>query len=149
LQAAEQTYRAAGATILRCPAIYGPDRGLHVRVLRGEHRIPGDGSQVLSRVHAEDLAQFALAPAAPPAATFVVGDLEPAPHIDVVRYVCSAYGVPLPPSAPLEELHASLRADRAVDPSRALEQLAVALRYPSYRQGMAPEATGLARADGA
>ena len=143
LRAAEDTYRAAGACVLRCPAIYGPDRGLHVRVLRGEHRIPGDGSHYLSRVHAEDLAQFALSESARAGECFVVGDLDPAPHIDVVRFICSSYGVALPASAPLESLHASLRADRAVDASRALEQLGVTLRFPSYRQGMAPEVTGL------
>lgn len=144
LQAAEQRYREAGATVLRCPAIYGPDRGLHMRVLRGEHRIPGDGTHMLSRIHAEDLAQYALSAAAVRGETFVVADSEPAPHIDVVRFICSAYHLPLPESAPLESLHASLRADRAVDPSRALERLAVTLRYPTYRQGMAPEATGIA-----
>lgn len=144
LQIAEQRYREIGATVLRCPAIYGPDRGLHMRVLRGEHRIPGDGTQILSRIHAEDLAQFALSTTDARGETFVVGDREPAPHIEVVRFICSAYRVPLPESAPLETLHASLRADRAVDPSRALEKLGVTLRYPSYRRGMAPEATGIA-----
>jgi nucleoside-diphosphate-sugar epimerase len=144
LQAAERRYREIGATVLRCPAIYGPDRGLHMRVLRGEHRIPGDGSQTLSRVHAEDLAQFALSTGAAHGQTFVVGDREPAPHIQVVRFICEAYRVPLPEFAPLESLHASLRADRAVDPAGALARLGVVLRFPSYRQGMAPDATGIA-----
>lgn len=144
LQAAEQCYRDLGATVLRCPAIYGPDRGLHMRVLRGEHQIPGDGSLTLSRVHAEDLAQFALSAADVRAETFVVGDREPAPHIEVVRFICHAYRVPMPEFARLESLHASLRADRAVDPARALAKLGVSLRYPSYRVGMAPEATGIA-----
>jgi nucleoside-diphosphate-sugar epimerase len=144
LQAAERVYQQLGATILRCPAIYGPDRGLHVRVVRGEHRIPGDGTHFLSRIHAEDLAQFALANAEARAETFVVGDREPARHIEVVRFICAAYHVPLPEAVPLESLHASLRADRAVEPSRALAKLGVELRYPSYRQGMAPAATGIA-----
>jgi nucleoside-diphosphate-sugar epimerase len=73
--------------------------------------------------------------------TFVVGDLLPAPHREVVQFICDEYGVPMPPSAPLESLHASLRADRRVDASRALARLGVALRYPSYREGMAPSAT--------
>jgi len=101
----------------------------------------------LSRIHAEDLAQLALSPAAPRGDTFVVGDLAPAPHIEVVRYICEAYRVPLPASAPIESLHASLRADRAIDPSRALRVLGVELRYPSYRQGMSPAATGLSPGD--
>jgi hypothetical protein len=143
LQTAEQRYRAIGATVLRCPAIYGPDRGLHIRILRGEHRIPGDGSHYLSRVHAADLAQFALSRQTTPGETFVVGDLEPARHIEVVRFICESYRVPLPASAPLEGLHATLRADRAVDSTRALQQLGVTLQFPSYRQGMAPDATGI------
>jgi nucleoside-diphosphate-sugar epimerase len=140
---AEQHYRALGATILRCPGIYGPTRGLHVRILRGEHRIPGDGSRTLSRIHVEDLASFALASEHARGETFVVGDLAPAPHLEVVRYVCEAYGVPLPPSVPWDEVHETLRADRAVDATRALRVLGVTLRFPSYREGMAPGATGL------
>ncbi|MEY4581496.1 MAG: hypothetical protein RL701_6199 [Pseudomonadota bacterium] len=143
LQSAEARYARVGATLLRSPAIYGPDRGLHMRILRGEHRVPGDGSQWLSRIHAFDLAQFALATTADRGRAFVVGDLEPAPHIQVVRFVCETYGVPLPPEAPLASLHASLRADRAVDASHALQQFGVTLRYPSYRQGMAREETGV------
>ncbi|MDB4990282.1 MAG: Nucleoside-diphosphate-sugar epimerase [Myxococcaceae bacterium] len=140
---AEAQYRAVGATVLRCPGIYGPTRGLHMRILRGEHRIPGDGSRTLSRIHIEDLASFALGAVDTHGETFVVGDLEPAPHIDVVRYVCDTYGVPLPPALPWEEVHETLRADRAVDSSYARGKLRVSLRYPSYREGMAPEATGI------
>jgi nucleoside-diphosphate-sugar epimerase len=141
---AEQHYRSVSACVLRSPGIYGPDRGLHVRVLSGAHRIPGDGSRTLSRIHADDLAELCLAAAQAPAETFVVGDLMPAPHIDVVRFICESYRVPMPESAPLDSVHVSLRADRQVDATRALERLGVTLRYPSYREGMSPEATGLA-----
>ncbi len=133
--AAEESYRRVSGTVLRCPGIYGPDRGLHMRILRGEHRIPGDGTRYLSRIHVEDLAQLILALDGDD--TFVVGDLTPAPHIDVVRFVCETFGVPLPPFVPLESVHESLRADRRVDPSRALARAGIALRYPSYREGMA------------
>jgi nucleoside-diphosphate-sugar epimerase len=135
---AEAHYRAAGATILRAAAIYGPERGLHVRMRRGEHRMPGDGSQMLSRIHVHDLAQIALAAAAVRGETFVVGDAEPAPHAEVVRFICEAYGLPWPESDPLASVHASLRADRAIDASRVRAVLGVTLRYPSYREGMAP-----------
>ena len=144
--AAEQVYRGAGATVLRCPALYGPERGLHARVLRGEHRIPGDGTRFLSRIHVEDLAQLVLA-SLPRGVTMVVGDLEPAPHGDVVRFVSEAYGVPMPPFVPLESVHESLRADRRVDASRALRASGITLRYPSYKDGMSPAATGLSARD--
>jgi nucleoside-diphosphate-sugar epimerase len=141
---AEAHYRAVGATVLRCPGIYGAARGLHLRILRGEHRIPGDGSRTLSRIHVEDLASFALAAADRPGELYVIGDREPAPHGDVVVYVCETYGAPLPASIPWDQVHESLRADRAIDPTRALRELRVTLRFPSYREGMSPAATGLA-----
>lgn len=156
--AAEDAYRPVGATVLRCPALYGPDRGLHIRIIRGEHRIPGDGTRHLSRIHVADLAQLILALVPPPLAlaaapclarsgdTFVVGDREPARHIDVVHFVCDTYGVPLPPFVPLESVHESLRADRRVDASRALATSGIQLRYPTYREGLARAATGLDRA---
>ncbi|MDB4997144.1 MAG: Nucleoside-diphosphate-sugar epimerase [Myxococcaceae bacterium] len=140
--AAEDAYRREGATVLRCPALYGPDRGLHMRILRGEHRIPGDGTRHLSRIHVDDLAQLILALTGD-SDTFVVGDREPARHVDVVRFVCETYGVPLPPFVPLESVHESLRADRRVDGSRALATSGITLRYPTYREGLAPVATGL------
>lgn len=141
---AEAQWRAVSATVLRCPGIYGPDRGLHVRVLRGEHRMPGDGSRTLSRIHVEDLAELALAAQRLRGETFVVGDLAPAPQREVVQYLHDTYGAAWPESAALETLHPSLRADRAVNPRRALEALGVTLRYPSYREGMSSQATGLA-----
>ncbi len=140
--AAEAQYRAQGATVLRCPGIYGPDRGLHMRMLRGEHRIPGDGSRTLSRIHIHDLAAFVLAAGETRGETFVVGDLAPAPHIEVVRFVCDAYGLPIPPNVPWDAVHETLRADRHVDPSRALTRLGVTLSFPTFREGMAPSATG-------
>ena len=140
---AESLFREIGATILRCPGIYGPDRGLHVRVVLGKHRIPGDGKRSLSRIHVDDLAALVLATDRVRGETFVVGDETPAPHLEVVEWICATYGVPLPPFTPLEEVHPSLRGDRRVDGSRALRVLGVELRYPSYRLGMAPDVTGL------
>jgi nucleoside-diphosphate-sugar epimerase len=142
--AAEEIWRATGATVLRCPAIYGPDRGLHVRIREGRHRIPGDGRAHVSRIHVEDLASFALAASSTTEArgrTYVVGDLEPAPHLDVVRFVCEREGLPLPPFAPLDEVDESLRGDRRVDARRAMAELGVELRFPSYREGLAPSSS--------
>jgi nucleoside-diphosphate-sugar epimerase len=134
---AESLYRSLGGAVLRCPGIYGPDRGIHVRLLRGNYLLPGDGQNVLSRIHVEDLAALLLSAASAPGETFVVGDLEPAPHAVVVRFLCERYGLPFPPSAPLDAVPETLRADRSVDGRRALASLGVTLRYPSFREGMA------------
>jgi nucleoside-diphosphate-sugar epimerase len=134
---AERAYRAYGGNVLRCPGIYGRDRGLHIRVQSGKHGIPGDGTRHVSRIHVEDLAELLLAATRFRGQTFVVGDLEPARHIDVVRFICETYDVPLPGFVPLEHSPRSLQGDRRVNSEHALRTLGVTLRYPNYRMGMA------------
>lgn len=135
--AAEGAWRAAGATVLRCPAIYGPDRGAHVRIVRGEFRVAGDGQTFTSRIHVEDLARLLLAARVVRGETFVVGDLTPATQDEVAGWVAREYGVPFPPRVPASEVHETLRGDRRVDPLRALARLGVTLAYPDFRVGMA------------
>lgn len=134
---AEEVYRRLGGTVLRCPGIYGPERGLHRRVLRGDYALPADGRMMLSRIHVYDLAALVSASIKAPGETFVVGDLEPASHREVVDWICATYEVPLPASVPLEEVSRTLRANRAVDSQRARTVLGVELRYPTFREGMA------------
>lgn len=133
---AERAWRAASGTVLRCAGIYGPERGLHHRVVSGQHRVPGDGSRSTSRIHVDDLAELLLASAKVHGETFVVGDREPGTQAEVVGFLCRHFGVPYPPSVPLEEVHETLRGDRRIDGSRALAVLGVTLRYPTYREGM-------------
>lgn len=137
LLAAEDAWRDAGATVLRCPAIYGPDRGLHVRIVSGAHRIPGDGTAFTSRIHVDDLARLVLATREVRRETFVVGDLAPATQNEIAEWVAQEYGFPRPPYVPIESVHETLRADRRIDGSRALAMLDVTLAYPSYVDGMA------------
>lgn len=137
--ATEALYRAVGAAVLRSPGIYGPDRGIHVRLRKGDFKLSGDGSGYGSRIHVEDLAELLLASAQAPGETFVVGDLEPTRQRDMVSWLCQTHGLPFPPSAPLEEVHETLRRNRRVDGSRALRRLGVELRYPNYRVGFKSE----------
>jgi nucleoside-diphosphate-sugar epimerase len=136
---AEAAWRAVGAVVLRAPGIYGPESGLHVRLREGGYRLAGDGSNVISRIHVDDLAALALAALdrGRRGETYVVGDLAPVPQIEVVRWLVDRLGIPMPGSAPPEALHPTLRGSRAVDPSRALSDLGVTLRYPTYREGFA------------
>lgn len=134
---AEAIYRALGAVILRCPGIYGADRGLHLRIVQGKHQLAGAGHNVTSRIHVADLAALLLARPEVRDRTFVVGDGGTETQREVAEWVCAEYGVPFPPSVPPEDVHPSLRVSRRIDPSEALRDLGVALRYPSFRQGMA------------
>jgi nucleoside-diphosphate-sugar epimerase len=134
--AAEAQYRAVGAAVLRSPGIYGAERGIHVRLARGDFKLSGDGNRYGSRIHVEDLAALLLASAATPGETFVVGDLEPCRQRDLVTWLCQELNLPFPASAPLSEVHETLRRNRRVDSSRALSRLGITLRYPSYREAL-------------
>lgn len=136
---AEDAWRAAGATVLRAAGIYGPGRGLHRRLIDGVHRLPGDGSRVVSRIHVDDLAGMALACLAHGlrAETFVAADDAPVPQIEVVRALASWLRLPLPPSVPLHEVPETLRTDRAVINVRMKRATGIALRYPTWREGFA------------
>ena len=95
---AEEHWRAAGATLLRSAAIYGPGRGQHQRVRDGSARIAGDGRHHICRIHVDDLAlavmrsvELKLGPE-----NYVIADDEPAPQGDVVRYLAQRMGLPEP-----------------------------------------------------
>ena len=77
------------------------------------------------------------ASAGTPGETFVVGDLEPCRQRDMVAWLCERFDLPFPASAPLEEVHETLRRNRRVDASRALARLGVTLKYPNYRAAFA------------
>jgi nucleoside-diphosphate-sugar epimerase len=136
--AAEEAWRRQGACILRAAGIYGPGRGLHRRLADPSWRIPGDGSNVVSRIHVEDLAALALgALRARVDGTWVVADARPVPQLEAIRWLCERTGRPEPPFAPLAEVSETLRHDRRVDGSALRARLGVTLRYPGYGEGFA------------
>ncbi|MBK8695400.1 MAG: hypothetical protein IPN17_24780 [Deltaproteobacteria bacterium] len=137
--AAETTWREAGATALRAAGIYGPGRGLHRRLVEGSYRVPGDGGQVVSRVHVEDLAAMAMGclEAGLRGGFFVAADDAPVPQAEVVRWLCAGLGLPPPPSVALTEAPPTLRHDRTMINARVKRALGLTLRYPSWREGFA------------
>lgn len=134
---AEEAYRRRGAVILRAAGIYGPGRGLHRRLLQGEHRLVNGGRNVVSRIHVEDLARLALATLDRRlrGEVFTVGDDAPVPQIEVVTWLCRRLHLPLPPEAQASEVHETLRHDRAVRNARIKAALGISLLYPSFREG--------------
>lgn len=136
---AESIWRAIGATVLRAPAIYGPETGLHVRLRNNNFAIPGDGSGLVSRIHVEDLARIidTVFQQGIRSETFVVGDLKPSSHREVVEWLCANYNFPMPPYAPLDQATPHLRSSRSVDSSRVLKTLGLELKYPTYKEGFA------------
>jgi len=136
---AERSYRDQGATVLRVAGIYGPWRGLHRRLLTGDFRIPGKGTNVVSRIHVADLAKVVLAVFEASdvlrGGTFVLADDSPVPQIEAIVWLCRRLAIPVPAEAPIDEVAPTLRHDRAVDNTRVKQALSLSLDFPSYREG--------------
>lgn len=146
---AEHTIRAqpCSALVLRPAAIYGPGQGVHVSMRQGRYKLVGDGTNLVSRIHVDDLAQHCVAALQSTLeGAYPVADDEPAAARDVAALVASLLNLPLPPSAKPDEVDETLRADRRVDGRAIRAALDVTLRYPSYRVGipaaLAAEQTG-------
>lgn len=137
--ATETLYRAQGAVVLRAAAIYGPGRGLHVRLKRGEHKVSEGGKRVVSRIHVDDLSRLSLLSleAGLRDEVFVVADEAPVPQAEVIDWLCDRLKVPRPLEVSVESLPETLRHDRSIDGRRILRRLNVSLLYPSYREGFA------------
>ncbi len=147
--AAEATWRSAGASIVRLPAFYGLSTGLHVSLARGGFRIPGAGTNVISRVHVDDAAAFVLAAlTAPEGSLLLAGDREPATVIEVVSFVCELFGLSLPPSSEGTDVPVTLRGTRAVDSTRTRAEFGLQLAYPTYREGYCAIYAGLHKSSG-
>ena len=140
LRLAAEKAVAAGpcpSLILRSAAIYGPGRGIHVRLREGRFKLLGDGSNHVSRIHVEDLASLvAAALCSDTAGAFPVADDEPCPSREIVAFCAELLGIPMPPSANIEELDETRRSDRRVDGRAIRRLLGVELKYPSYRVGI-------------
>jgi nucleoside-diphosphate-sugar epimerase len=142
---AEQAVRNGpwGAMILRPAAIYGPGRGIQVSMPRGEFRLLGDGSNWVSRIHVEDLAELASAALVHDAGgAWPVADIEPARSKDIAAFVAELVGCEFPGSSRAGELHSTRWANRRVDGSAVFRLLNVQLKFPSFRTGI-PASLGL------
>jgi nucleoside-diphosphate-sugar epimerase len=137
--------------IFRLAGIYGQGRSALDAVRRGEAKRIAKPGQVFSRIHVEDIAAaLAASMARPnPGAVYNLCDDDPAPPQEVVAYACRLLGVAPPPLVPFAEAGLSAMArsfyddNKRVDNTRLKRELGVALKYPSYREGLA----GLLRSD--
>jgi nucleoside-diphosphate-sugar epimerase len=128
---ADPAFPGRSSLILRSAAIYGPGRGVHVRLREG--KLPRGAGGVVSRIHVDDLVSIleagidsALEGAWP------VADDCPAASEEVVAWCANRMGIALPAdSAP--RFPAS---GRRVDGRKIRELLGVPLEYPSYRTGI-------------
>ncbi len=141
--------------VFRLAAIYGPGRGPFQALRAGTAKRIAKPGQVFSRIHVDDLASVLAASIARPrpGAVYDVCDDEAAPPEAVIAYAARLLGMEPPPPVPFEEAGLSAMArsfyddNKRVSNTRIKSELAVALRYPTYREGLAAilreEARGL------
>ena len=134
---AEALWRQRGAVVLRAAGLYDMSSGLHKRLQAGTYRIPGDGSNYVSRIHLDDLAQIILAALqkAKPGSIYVAADSRPATHREVAQWLCDRLKLQLPATVPLDMVHETLRGNRRINAKKVLLDLGVQLRYPSFIEG--------------
>ncbi|GAA1806340.1 NAD-dependent epimerase/dehydratase family protein [Nesterenkonia flava] len=139
LKAAEEDARDLfpQVTILRPAGIYGPGRLRTIsKVQRAE---VADHALMTNRIHRDDLVSAAVALLETPQIVPLVHvvDRQPAPLGDVLRFIASTLGVPVPPHAGPSADTRSPRG-KVIDGSLVHRLLgAGGLMYPTYREGYA------------
>ena len=127
--------------ILRAAGIHGPGRKLADRIRAGTHRVIGDGSSHVSRIHVVDLVAAIIAAGERPVTGVInVADDDPSPIGEVADAFAQKLGVPPSPRVPVDavspEVAGMLTADRRIANRRMKADLGVELRYKSWRDGL-------------
>ena len=130
--------------IFRLAGIYGPGRGPFAKVRDGTARRIVKPGQVFSRIHVDDIARVLAASIdrPEPGAVYNVCDDDPAPPEDVIEHAAVLLSLPVPPAESFDtaELSAMARSfyceSKRVRNDRIKRDLGVALKYPTYRDGL-------------
>lgn len=138
---AERKWLEVGASVIRAPGIYGRGNGLHQRLLSAAYRLPGDGSNYVSRIHVDDLSAMILSALLlnRNQQVFLSGDSKPTTHREIVEWLVKRLDLPFPASMPLDQCHYTQRGNRKVDASKSLAELGIVLKYPTYVEGYTRE----------
>ena len=130
--------RRPDAIILRFAGIYGPGRLIREKTVRAGEPLSGDPDQWLNLIHVEDGAAAVVAALerGRPGGVYNVCDDRPVRRRDFYTRMAEVLGAPPPRFAPSAEGADADRVNRRIVNRRMREELAVALRYPSYEEGL-------------
>jgi len=131
--------------IFRLAGIYGLGRSAFDALRSGTAKRIDKPGQVFSRIHVQDLATVLVASIGQPrpGAVYNVCDDDPAPPGEVVTHAAQLLGIPPPPLVPFEAAGLSPMARSFYDDNKRVSnrliktELAVSLRYPDFRAGLA------------
>lgn len=145
-EAWEALYQEKGLPlhIFRLAGIYGPHASQLKSLKSGKARRIVKQDQVFSRIHVDDIAAVLAASMEKPTpgAIYNVCDNEAAPPQDVVAYAADLMGQEAPPEVLYEDADLTPMArsfygeSKRVDNHRMIHELGVALKYPTYKEGL-------------
>jgi nucleoside-diphosphate-sugar epimerase len=136
---------ATSIAVLRLAGIYGPGRNALAQVAKGTAKRIIKPRQIFNRIHVADVAQVIDSVFARRAGgIFNVSDDEPAPPQDVIGFAADLLHLPAPPEISFAEavrdlspMAASFYAEcRRVRNERIKNELGIALRFPTFREGL-------------
>lgn len=130
--------------VFRVSGIYGPERNVLKRLMHGKKQSVFKEHQVFSRIHVEDIITTLLASIETPTplAIYNVSDDEPTPAYVIEHYAAQLLHQQPPPLIPFSEAHLSpmehefYANNRRVSNLKIKEELGVALKYPTYKEGL-------------
>jgi nucleoside-diphosphate-sugar epimerase len=138
--------RGFPARVCRVPGIYGPGRTLRARLETGAYRRVDDEDLWVSRIHVEDLVAGLIAAwrVGRAGEIYLLCDDEPVTGQEYAELTASLLSLPLPPAVDREDIRQELHASaferrisaRRCSNRRMRDELQVALRYPSVREGV-------------
>ena len=142
---ARRSAAASASQVFRLAGIYGPGRSAIERVREGTAQRIVKPGQVFNRIHVDDIAGALCGGhrrARQRTDIYNVTDDEPAPPQDVVAYAAELLHMPPPPEIAFEDARLSPMAasfyaeNKRVSNARMRNELGVALKFPSYREGL-------------
>ena len=135
------SFAEPATTVLRLAPVYGPGRGVRARLRKGDYRLLDEGQHAISRIHVDDVVQvvFAVEERAPHRSRWLVADDQPTTQLEYASWLCERLGLPLPPTRPAFAPGKPKVAhrNRRIRNARLKEDLALTLRYPTFREGEA------------
>jgi nucleoside-diphosphate-sugar epimerase len=135
----------AGVAVLRLAGIYGPGQNALEQVARGKARRVVKPGQIFNRIHVADIAQaIDAAFTRRVSGIFNVADDAPSPPGDPIVYAAQLLGMEPPPEIPFAQAAQTMspmalsfwQECRRVKNDKLKRELGVALRYPTYREGL-------------
>jgi nucleoside-diphosphate-sugar epimerase len=141
-QLLQQSRMGQRSIVLRLAGLYGPNRIPRSHAVVEGEPIDAPDSGFLNLIHVDDAAAIVLLAEekGPLPRTYVVSDGRPVLRSEYYAELARLLGAPPPrympadPSSPAARRAAS---DKRVNNGRMLRELSPALRYPSYREGLA------------